>query len=125
MARTKVLHDAEDKWLLNAAEDEGLLNDGRNHSHPNCSAQDPVLFIVEVQPELCRASQKSNVKFDNDATSCQKFGIYKNVAFIMASILQVCQYKLKFLLVYPKNTTSMISTTAKSFQYMMAQDRKV
>ena len=59
------------KWreLMHAAEDEGLLNDGQYGSRPNRSAHDPV-FIEEIQSEICRASRKSNIKFDNDATSC-------------------------------------------------------
>jgi hypothetical protein len=64
-----------------------------------------------MQSEICRVSRKSNVKFDNDATSCYdrilptfatiaswKFGIHKNVAFVMAITLQECKYKLKTLL---------------------------
>jgi hypothetical protein len=100
------------KWrkLMHAAEDEELLNDGQYGSRPNQSAHDPV-FIEEIQSEICRVSRKSNVKFDNDATSCydcilpsftsiasHKFGIHKNVAFVMASTLQECKYKLKTLL---------------------------
>jgi hypothetical protein len=80
------------KWreLLHAAEDEGLLNDGQYGSRPNHNVHDPV-FIEEMQSEICGASRKSNVKFDNDATSCynhilpsfatiasRKFGIHKN-----------------------------------------------
>jgi hypothetical protein len=93
------------KWhkVLHAAEDEGLLNDGQYSSHPNRNAHDP-MFIEEMQSEICRVSRKSNVKFDNDATSCydhilpafatiasRKFGIHKNVAFIMATT--VCKHK--------------------------------
>jgi hypothetical protein len=100
------------KWreLMHAAEDEQLLNDGQYGSRPNRSAHDPVL-IEELQSEICRASRKSIVKFDNDATSCydrilpslasvasRKYGIHKNVAFVMASTLQECKYKLKTLL---------------------------
>jgi hypothetical protein len=59
------------KWrkLLHAAEDEGLLNEGQYTSRPNRSAHDPV-FIGEMQSEICRVSRKSNIKFDNDVTSC-------------------------------------------------------
>jgi hypothetical protein len=86
------------------------LNEGQYGSCPNCSAHDPV-FIEEMQSEICRVSRKSNVKFNNDATSCydrilpafatiasQKFEIHKNVAFVMATTLQECKYKLKTLL---------------------------
>jgi hypothetical protein len=93
--------------LMHAAEDESLLNKGQYSSRPNCSAHNPV-FIEELQSKICHVSRKSNVKFDNDATSCYdrilpsfasitswKFGIHKNVAFVMASTLQECKYKLK------------------------------
>jgi hypothetical protein len=100
------------KWreVLHAAEDEVLLNNGQYSSRLNRNAHDPV-FIEEMQSENCRASRKSNVKFDNDATSCydrilpafatiasRKFGIHKNVAFVMATTLEECKYKLKTLL---------------------------
>jgi hypothetical protein len=95
---------------MHIVEDEDLLNEGQYGSRPNRNAHNPV-FIEELQSEICRVSRKSNVKFDNDATSCydrilpsfasvvsRKFGISKNVAFVMASTLQECKYKLKTLL---------------------------
>jgi hypothetical protein len=95
---------------MHAAEDESLLNESQYGSRPNRSAHDPV-FIEEMQSKICCSSRKSNVKFDNNATSCydrilpsfasiasRKFGIHKNVAFVMASTLQECKYKLKTLL---------------------------
>jgi hypothetical protein len=101
------------KWreLMHAAEDESLLNKGQYGSRPNSSSAHGPVFIEEYQSEICRVSQKSNVEFDNNATSChdrilpffvsvasRKFGIHKNVAFVMASTLQECKYKLKTLL---------------------------
>jgi hypothetical protein len=96
---------------MHAAEDESLLNERQYGSRPNHSAHDPV-FIEELQSKICQVSRKSNVEFDNDATSCyncillpsfasiasQKFGIHENVASVMASTLQECKYKLKTLL---------------------------
>jgi hypothetical protein len=68
---------------------------------------EPVL-IEEMENEISQASRKSLVKFDNDATSCydrilaaiasitsRKFGLHKNVAFVMARTLEEARYKLK------------------------------
>ena len=96
------------KWraLMHHAADKGRLNNGQYGRHGR-SPLEPV-FIEEMQSEISRASRKSLVKFDNDATSCydrilvaiasitsRKYGLHKNVAFVMARTLQEAKYRLK------------------------------
>lgn len=96
------------KWraLMHHAIDKKLLNPGQ-YGRPGGSPMEPV-FIEEMENEISRASRKSMVKFDNDATSCydrilasiasitsRKFGLHKNVAFVMARTLEEAKYKLK------------------------------
>jgi hypothetical protein len=97
------------KWqaLIHSAADKKQLNDGQ-YGRPNRSPLEPV-FFEKMQNEISRASRKSLVKFGNDATSCydlilaatiasissRKYGLHKNVAFVMARNLQEARYKLK------------------------------
>ena len=96
------------KWraLIHSAADKKQLNNGQ-YGRPERSPMEPV-FIEEMENEISRASRKSLVKFDNDATSCydrilaaiasitsRKFGLHKNVAFVMARNLEDARYKLK------------------------------
>jgi hypothetical protein len=98
------------RTLKHSAEDQHLLNEGQNGSRPHRNAHDPV-FIEEMQFEICRASRKTLVKFDNDATSCydrilpnmasiacRKFGLHKNMAFAWAKTLEEAKYKLRTML---------------------------
>jgi len=92
---------------MHLAEDNHLLNEGQYGARPERDAPTPV-FIEEMQYEICRASRKPLVKFDNDATSCydrilpnmasiacQKFGLHKNMAFVWAKTLEEAKYKLR------------------------------
>jgi hypothetical protein len=96
--------------LMQSAEDQHLLNEGYYESRPHHNANDPV-FIEEMQFEICRASRKPLVKFDNDPTSCydrilpnmasiacRKFGFHKNMAFVWAKTLEEGKYKLRTML---------------------------
>jgi hypothetical protein len=58
------------KWraLIHSAADKKQLNNGQ-YGRPERSPMEPV-FIEEMENEISRASRKSLVKFDNDATSC-------------------------------------------------------
>lgn len=97
------------KWreLIHRAYDHKLIHPGQNGSVPNHNAHDPV-FIEELQNEISRLSRKDLAKFDNDATSCydrilvllgcllsRKYGLPKNVTFVMAKTLEEAKYKLK------------------------------
>lgn len=114
--RIRVLHIYEPeynamlgiKWrkLMHHAADKGRLNNGQYGRHGR-SPMEPV-FIEEMESEISRASRKSLVKFDNDATSCydrilvaiasiisRKHGLHKNVAMVMAKTLEEAKYRLK------------------------------
>jgi len=97
------------KWrhLIHRASDNQTINQGQNGGVPKLTAQNSV-FIEEMQNEISRTSRKPVVKFDHDATSCydrilaaiasitsRKFGMHKNVTFVMANTLKECKYKLK------------------------------
>jgi hypothetical protein len=96
--------------LMHLAEDNQLLNEGQYGARPERDAHTPV-FIKEMQYEICRASRKPLVKFDNDATSCydrilpnmasiacRKFGLHKNMAFVWVKALEEAKYKLRTML---------------------------
>jgi hypothetical protein len=91
---------------MHHAADKGRLNNGQYGRHGR-SLLEPLL-IEEMQLEISRASHKSLVKVDHDATSCydrilvaiasitsRKYGLHKNVAFVMARTLQEVKYRLK------------------------------
>jgi hypothetical protein len=69
------------KWraLMHHAADKGRLNNGQYGRHGRSPIK-PV-FIEEMQSEISRASRKSLVKFDHDATSCYD-RILMAIAFI-------------------------------------------
>jgi hypothetical protein len=110
------------RTLMHSAEDQHLLNEGQYGSRPHRNAHDPV-FIEEMQFEMCRASRKPLVKFDNDATSCydrilpnmasiacRKFGSDKNMAIVWAKTLEEAKYKLR----------TMLGVSEKSYSHCIA-----
>jgi hypothetical protein len=97
------------KWreLLQHAEQHKLLHPGQYGSRSGRDAHIPA-FIEEIKNEICYASRKSLINFDNDAASCydriipalasligRKHGLHKNVVFVHASTLEETKYKLK------------------------------
>jgi hypothetical protein len=67
-----------------------------------------LVFIEELKTEICYATRKSLINFDNDAASCydriipalasligRKFGMHRNVIFVHATTLEETKYKLK------------------------------
>jgi hypothetical protein len=104
--------------LTHLPEDNQLLNEGQYGAQSECDAHTSV-FIEEMQYEICRASRKPLVKFDNDATSCydrilpnmtaiacRKFGLHKNMAFVWAKTLEEAKYKLRTMLGVSEETYS-------------------
>jgi hypothetical protein len=97
------------KWrnMISHAETNHLLHPGQYGSRPGRDALIPAL-IEELKNEICYASRKSLINFDNDATSCydriipalvsligQKFGLHRNMVFVHATMLEETKYKLK------------------------------
>jgi hypothetical protein len=97
------------KWrdLLQHAEQHELLHPGQYGSRSGRDALIPA-FIEELKTEICYATRKSLINFDNDAASCydriipalasligRKHGLHKNVVFVHASTLAETKYKLK------------------------------
>jgi hypothetical protein len=97
------------KWrdLIRHAEKNNSLHTGQYGSRPGRDAHIPT-FIEEMKNEICYATRKSLINFDNDAASCydriipalasligRKFGLHKNVVFVYAKTLAETKYKLK------------------------------
>jgi hypothetical protein len=97
------------KWrnMISHAETNSLLHPGQYGSRPGRDALIPAL-IEELKNEICYASRKSLINFDNDAASCydriipalasligRKFGLHRNVVFVHATTLEETKYKLK------------------------------
>ena len=115
--RLRVIHlyEADYNFLLQAKWRELIHHAETNKSiHPGQyggrSGRDAKLlvFIEELKTEICYASRKSLINFDNDAASCydriipalasligRKFGMHRNVVFVHAQTLEETQYKLK------------------------------
>lgn len=115
--RTRVIHIYEAdynlaigmQWrlALYQSEDLHLLNAGQYGSRPHRNAHDPI-FIEEFQLEISRATRKSLVQINYDATSCydriipnlaalvsRKFGVPQSVVLSNVTTLQKAQYRLK------------------------------
>jgi hypothetical protein len=97
------------KWrdLLRHAEKEKLLHPGQYGSRAGRDALIPA-FLEEMKNEICYATRKSLINFDNDAASCydriipalasligRKHGLHKNVTFVHATTLAEAKFKLK------------------------------
>ena len=97
------------KWrhALYQAEALNELNPGQYGSRPRRNAIDPV-FIEEMQLEITRASRKTMVQTNYDATSCYdriiiclailvslKYGIAKAIAQMNASTLEQADYRIR------------------------------
>ena len=89
------------------AEDEQLLNEGLYGSRPGRSAHEPVLIEI-LQNEIYRASMKSGIHKDLDATSCydrilpwianmcsRRVGVHHKVAIVNCRTLQKARFHLK------------------------------
>jgi ribonuclease HI len=97
------------KWrsLIHHCVDNSLLNPGQFGGLPGRDAMTPV-FLEELQWETTRASRRSLLRMDFDASSCydriipciaslaaRSFGQHQALCFIHASFLQNAQYYLK------------------------------
>jgi hypothetical protein len=97
------------KWraLIQHAEAENTLHPGQYGGRSGRDAK-ILVFIEELKTEICYASRKSLINFDNDAASCydriipslasligRKFGMHRNVIFVHATTLEETKYKLK------------------------------
>lgn len=97
------------KWraLLQNAEKKKLLHPGQYGSRSGRDAHIPA-FIEEMKNEICYATRKSLINFDNDAASCydriipalasligRKLGLHQNVTFVHATTLAEAKFKLK------------------------------
>jgi hypothetical protein len=100
------------KWreLMHDASTENTLHSGQHGARPGHEAQTPV-FIEELKNDICYASRKSLINFDNDATSCydriipalasllgRRHGLHRNIVFVHAATLHEAKYKLKTVL---------------------------
>jgi hypothetical protein len=115
--RTRVIHLYEAdynlamglKWkaAMDLSEAGKSLNSGQYGSRPSRGAHDPV-FIEEFQLEISRASRKTLLQTNYDATSCydriipnlaalvsQKYGVPLPAVMVNVKTLQSAQYKLK------------------------------
>jgi hypothetical protein len=97
------------KWraLIQHAEANKTLHPGQYGGRAGSDAK-ILVFIEELKIEICYASRKSLINFDNDAASCydciipalasligRKFGVHQNVIFVHVTTLQETKYKLK------------------------------
>jgi hypothetical protein len=84
-----------------------MLHDGQYGSRPGGDTLIPV-FIQEMKNEICYASRKALINFDNDTASCydqiipaltslisRKFGLHTDVVFVHTKTLEETKYKLK------------------------------
>jgi hypothetical protein len=114
------------KWREAMHLSEDKLNPSQYGGRPGKNAHDPV-FIEIMQAEISRASRKSLIKFDVDATSCynriipglagiasRKHGVHRKVVQVCGGTLEEARYKLKTLLgVFADETI-----TVPSFQFL-------
>jgi hypothetical protein len=97
------------KWreMIRLAEKENTLHPGQYGGRAGCDAMTPA-FLEELKNEICYASRKSLINFDNDAASCydriipalasligRKYGLHRDVVFVHATTLAQTKYKLK------------------------------
>jgi hypothetical protein len=97
------------KWreMIRTAEKDKTLHPGQYGGRAGRDALIPA-FLEELKTEICYASRKSLINFDNDAASCydriipalasligRKFGMHRNVVFVHATTLAETKYKLK------------------------------
>jgi hypothetical protein len=97
------------KWreMIQKAESDKTLHPGQYGGRAGRDALIPA-FIEELKNEICYASRKSLINFDNDAASCydriipalasligRKYGLHRNVVFVHATTLAETKYKLK------------------------------
>jgi hypothetical protein len=97
------------KWrsLTHHCIDNALLNPGQFGGIPGKDAMTPV-FLEELQWETTRASRKTLLRMDFDASSCydriipsiaslasRSFGQHQTLCFIHATFLRQAKYKLK------------------------------
>ena len=97
------------KWraLIQHAEAKNTLHPGQYGGRSGRDAK-ILVFIEEMKTEICHATRKSLINFDNDAASCydriipalasligRKFGMHRNVVFVHARTLEETKYKLK------------------------------
>jgi hypothetical protein len=97
------------KWreLIKHAESKQTLHPGQYGGRSGRDAK-ILVFLEELKTEICYASRKSLINFDNDAASCydriipalasligRAFGMHRNVIFVHATTLEETKYKLK------------------------------
>jgi hypothetical protein len=100
------------KWkeLLHQATQNQAIHSGQHGARPGHEATTPV-FMEELKNDICYASRKALINFDNDATSCydriipalasllgRRHGLHRNIVFVHARTLKEAKYKLKTLL---------------------------
>ena len=101
------MSSAEWRSLVHHCIDHSLLNVGQFGGLPGRDAMTPV-FLEELQWETTRASRRSLMRMDFDASSCydriipsiaslaaRSFGQHKALCFIHATFLQQAKYVLK------------------------------
>jgi hypothetical protein len=97
------------KWkqLLHHAEATNILHGGQYGGRPGREAT-TLTFIEELKTDICYASRKPLINFDNDAASCydriiadiaslvsRSHGQHRDVYFVHAETLQEATYRLK------------------------------
>ena len=96
--------------MIYNSEKLGTLNEGQFGSRPGHRASD-VTMIEEMKNEISRASRKSIINFDKDATSCydrilaalaslasRKHGVQRTVVMVNAKTLEEAKFKIKTML---------------------------
>ncbi len=96
--------------MIYNSETLGTLNEGQFGSRPGHRASD-VTMIEEMKNEISRASRKSIINFDKDATSCydrilaalaslasRKHGVQRTVVMVNAKTLEEAKFKIKTML---------------------------
>jgi hypothetical protein len=97
------------KWraLIKHWESQQTLHPGQYGGRAGRESK-TLVFMEELKTEICYATQKSLINFDNDAASCYnriipalasligwKLGMHRNVIFVHAKTLAETKYKLK------------------------------
>jgi hypothetical protein len=95
------------KDMLASSEQRGTINTGQFGGRKGCEATNLAL-AEELKIDICLASRKSLVNFDNDAASCydrilasiasligRKKGLHRLVTLVHAKTLEEARYKLK------------------------------
>ena len=100
------------KWreMIFNCEKLGTLNEGQYGSRPGHRASD-VTMIEEMKNEISRASRKSIINFDKDATSCydrilaslasvtsRKHGVQRTIVMVNATTLKEAKFRLKTMM---------------------------